>query len=230
MSWFVPALLAVMLCTGTACYQSVMLPLWNLRDSQIAPQTTPRTMRPGSPAPTIVNGTAKFTLETPDFGSALEHTAESTNTKVLKKGTYTQGTNPNWCILDSWCYRIATLHNGRKTAGGRGMEAIPRICSNTLARYSGSLQRLPQAVVLSRKLSNACRSKRACDHEQQSGGDRPGQVEAYTAFSQTHAVWLISYSVPRELVAYCLPHHNVGQLSADRTIREFNALPSKLPL
>jgi hypothetical protein len=80
-------------------------------------------------------------------------------------------------------------------------------------RYSGSLQRPPQAVVLSRKLSNACRLKRACGHEQQSGCDRPGQVRSVHSFSQTHAVWLISYSVPRRLVAYCLPHQHAGRVT-----------------
>jgi hypothetical protein len=67
--------------------------------------------------------------------------------------------------------------------------------------------------VLSRKLSNACRLKRACGHEQQSGCDRPGQVRSVHSFSQTHAVWLISYSVPRRLVAYCLPHHHAGRVT-----------------
>jgi hypothetical protein len=89
---------------------------------------------------------------------------------------------------------------------------------------------LPQAFVLSRKLSKCVSMKRACGREQQSGRDQPGQVRSVHSFSQTHTVWLISYSVPRRLLAYCLAHRHAGRGHADRTIREFNELQSKFPL
>jgi hypothetical protein len=87
----------------------------------------------------------------------------------------------------------------------------PEICANTQRIWSRSLPTL--FWLTPAPTAGSCAEPGLAVTSSKAGCDRPGQVRRVHNFSQTHAVWLISYSVPRRLVAYCLPHHHAGRVT-----------------